>query len=281
MSESTKKLTCTIPGSLWSALEERMQRTGETLDQVVANSLNEELGLTQHTIFQVSTSGALVKGVYQGFVRMGDIKRHGDFGLGTFDSLDGEGIMLEGHCYRAGSNGTVSEVSENVLTPFWVTTKFQTDRKEDFQNVLHLEDLCDRLSAMRPSDNLMAAIRIDGIFSSIKVRVACKAEAGVDLVSAMAHQHEFSYQNIKGTLIGFYTPEYARTINVPGYHLHFLSSDRICGGHVLNLKATLLSVAVEITSDFHVALPENQAFLLADLTGDPAAQLSKAEGSSR
>ena len=39
--------------------------------------------------YQVSTAGALVEGVYQGAVSVGTVREHGDFGLGTFEDLDG------------------------------------------------------------------------------------------------------------------------------------------------------------------------------------------------
>ena len=46
----------------------------------------------------MSTCGALVQGDYQGCVTVGELLKHGDFGLGTFDGLDGEGIMLDDCC---------------------------------------------------------------------------------------------------------------------------------------------------------------------------------------
>ena len=46
-------------------------------------------------IFQTSTMGALLDGVYDGDVSIREVLRHGDFGLGTFNSLDGE-MLVEG-----------------------------------------------------------------------------------------------------------------------------------------------------------------------------------------
>jgi acetolactate decarboxylase len=51
----------------------------------------------------------------------------------------------------------------------------------------------------------------------------CKTEEGVPLLKAAAVQPEFEFHNIPGTLVGFWTPQYAKNLNVPGYHLHFLS----------------------------------------------------------
>ena len=78
-------------------------------------------------------------------------------------------------------------------------------------------------------------------------------------------------------LVGFWTPQYARTVNVAGYHLHFLSDDRQSGGHLLECRARELEVAIEHAADFRMAIPETAGFLRADLSGDPGADLEKAE----
>ena len=97
------------PDALWNALQAHCQRTGESLNHTVATALAEMLDVEHHTIYQVSTSGALVQGVFGGCVRVADILRHGDFGLGTFDSLDGEGLLIDGRCWQARSDGSVRE----------------------------------------------------------------------------------------------------------------------------------------------------------------------------
>ena len=271
-------LDCKVPAGVWSALRLRMERTGETLAQAVTSCLGEALDVERHSIFQVSTSGALVQGVYQAATTIGDVRQHGDFGLGTFVGLDGEGILLDGLCYRAGSDGTLTQVPDSTPAPFWMATRFYADVEQHILNVESWEDLCSRLSALRSSENLLAAIRVEGVFDFIHIRVACKAEAGTSLVDATSHQAEFRFENLTGTLVGFFTPAYARTINVPGYHLHLISADRLHGGHVLEIRAKSLKVSLHATNDLHLVLPENAAFLHADLNTDPAAALAQAEG---
>lgn len=275
---SSTPLACHIPAGVKHALLQRMARTGESIDQVVTDCLAESLDVTQHSIFQVSTSGALVQGVYQAATTLGDVRRHGDFGLGTFVNLDGEGIMLDGKCFRAGSDGSLAEVPDSTTAPFWVTTHFSADVQTELEEVHDWADLCNQLTGLRTSENLLAAIRIEGLFDFIHVRVACKAAAGASLVDATSHQAEFKWTELRGTLVGFFTPSYARTINVPGYHLHLLSDDRLHGGHVLELRARRVRVSLHVTNDLHVVLPENAAFLHADLNADPAAALARAEG---
>ena len=270
-------LNVSLGDGLWDALHVLADRTGESVSHIVRRSLADTLDLDHHTIYQVSTSGALVQGVYQGCVRVADIKRHGDFGLGTFDGLDGEGIMLDGTCWQARSDGSVRVAPEEALAPFWATTFFAADRTATLPSVASWEDLTAQLDALRRSDNLFCAIRVEGTFERIDYRVACKSAHGTDLVSATSHQAEFSRQNIQGSLVGFWTPSYARTINVPGYHLHLLSADHQYGGHILDLEAKELTVQLHMDNHVHLALPETPAFLEADLKGDPAEALARAE----
>jgi acetolactate decarboxylase len=102
------ELTVSIPGSLKSALDAEVRRAGGTVSSVVAKALAQHLDVSVHTLFQVSTSGALVAGVYDGEVNVKSILDHGDFGLGTFANLDGEMVILDGNVYQVQGTGRVS-----------------------------------------------------------------------------------------------------------------------------------------------------------------------------
>jgi acetolactate decarboxylase len=276
--DSIHRVQLNLGGGLWEALQERCRRTGESADHVINSALAEALDLEHHTIYQVSTSGALVQGVYSGCVKVEDLLQHGDFGLGTFDGLDGEGILLDGHCWQARSDGRVVPSAPDALAPFWVLTRFHSDLNKTLDGVTSWIDLTSRLDALRDNSNLFVAIRIRGVFDHIRYRVACKAKPGEDLVHATSAQATFEHEQVSGTLVGFWTPNYARTINVPGYHLHLISDDHQQAGHVLELKASHLDVDIHRESDLQLVLPETPDFLKADLSSDPAKALAKAEG---
>lgn len=278
--ESYHALPLRLPAGIWQALQARCRRTGESVHHVITSALAESLDLDHHTLYQVSTSGALVQGVYQGCVRVGDIRRHGDLGLGTFDGLDGEGMMLDGVCWQARGDGTVRVAPDDCLAPFWAATHFQADQCHQLRDVRDWSDLMARLDGFRPSANLFLAIRLHGRFDWIRVRTACKSPPGMDLATATGHQVEFEWQELEGTLMGFWTPAYAHTINVPGYHLHLLSDDHRHGGHLLDLRATQLELELQCDTQLQLALPETEAFLRADLNADPAAVLNQGMGGS-
>lgn len=267
-----------LPESLVTALKAHCEKTSESADHAIQRALAQALGVEHHTIYQVSTSTALVQGVYQGCVTVGDVKTHGNFGLGTYDALDGEGLMLEGEVWQALSDGSVVKPKDSATAPFWACTTFDPDKTDMLAVVSSWDHLLAQLDTMRTSNNLFLAFRIDGRFDEIHYRVACKTSPGTDLVTATNHQAEFTLNNCDGTLMGFWSPAYARTLNVPGYHLHLLSRDHQRGGHVLNLKARDLKVQVMNVNNVVIALPESPAFLEADLSTDPTDALKKAEG---
>ncbi|MEB3332475.1 MAG: acetolactate decarboxylase [Synechococcaceae cyanobacterium] len=281
MSRLRQPLTLTLPEGLRRALEEHCRRTGESPGHVLRAALADHLDLEHHTLWQVSTSTAVVEGVSQGCLRVGELNRHGDFGLGTFDHLDGEGVLLNGECWQARADGSLSRAPDDELTPFFVVTHFRSDQQHHFADVTSWSDLCERLDRLRPSDNLFLAIRVHGLLGRIEVRSVSAVESGTDLVSAAAAQSIFDHRDVSGTLVGFWSPSYASSLNIPGYHFHFLSDDRRCGGHVLEngaLAARQLTVDLHLETDLRLALPQTRAFLEADLRRDPTAALHTAEG---
>jgi acetolactate decarboxylase len=78
------QLDTTISPGPWRALVDHAQRAHEPLAHIVSKALAEYLQIAHHTLYQVSTT-ALVEGIYQGAVRVGTLRVHGDLGLGTFE----------------------------------------------------------------------------------------------------------------------------------------------------------------------------------------------------
>jgi acetolactate decarboxylase len=258
------------------ALDMYIKRTKQSASAVVTTALSQFLNHPLHTLFQVSTSGALVRGVYQRAVSVEVLKRHGDFGLGTFDDLDGEMAVLEGRVYQARADGTVREVPDGVTAPFAVITRFETDARGHIPGVGNLSEMVAQCDQYRESDNLFFAIRIDGHFDYVHTRAMRATDQ--PLAQAAAVQPEFGFRQLDGTLVGIWSPAFSSAFSVPGYHFHFLSSDRTKGGHLLDCSGRNLAMQVERLTEFHISLPESEEFLKADLSKDPSAELSSAEG---
>ena len=285
MSDRNKRtnpqLNCTLSAGLWAILQEHSRKINEPVSHIVSRALADYLQVSHSTLYQVSTATALVEGIYQGAVRVRTLREHGDLGLGTFENLDGEMVIVDGRFFQARSDGSVTEVDDNVLAPFAVITRFAPDPAIVMQQCPDLSHLLAQFDQLRHSDNFFFALRVEGHFSYVRTRAMCRTEEGVPLIQAAAVQPEFEFHDVLGTLVGFWTPEYAKTLNVPGYHLHFLSADHKSGGHLLECSGLNLRLQIQREGDYHVALPETEDFVKADLRRDPGADLAKAEGAKK
>jgi acetolactate decarboxylase len=270
-------LDISIPASLRTVLDAEVTRTKGTPSSVVTAALSQYLGVPVHTLFQVSISGALVAGVYDREVSVKSILKHGDFGLGTFANLDGEMVVLDGRAYQVQGTGRVSEAGPDAGAPFAVVTRFSPQTDVETEPVASFKDLEDRCDRYRNSGNIFYAVRLDGRFSRVRTRAVNPPQPGTRLVDAAKAQSEFNFNEIDGTLIGLWSPGFSSAFSIAGYHFHFLSKDRQHGGHLLEVKAGPLRLKVEALTDFHLALPESEAFLKADLSKNTAEELAYAE----
>lgn len=202
-------LACNIPASLLAALESRDLDTGEGVSHAVTVALAQYLDTPVHTLFQVSTSGALVAGRYDGVVTSREILRHGDFGLGTFAGLDGEMAILDGHVYRVRGDGTVSEAAADDAAPFAMVTRFSTQidiQAAPTDSLAALSSLCD---SQGRSDNVFYAFRLDGCFAKVRTRAVSPPGKDGRLVDAAKVQAEFQFCDVRGTLVGLWSPGFS------------------------------------------------------------------------
>jgi acetolactate decarboxylase len=270
-------LDAAIPASLKAALDAEAARTKRTVSSVVTAALAHYLEKPIHTVFQVSISGALVAGVYDREVSVQAILERGNFGLGTFANLDGEMVVVDGHVYQVKGSGQVVEAPADAGAPFAVVTFFEPEIDVSISTVPALKDLQARCDGFRQSGNIFYAIRLDGFFKRVRTRAVNPPEPGTRLIDAAKAQSEFNFADIEGTLVGLWSPGFSSAFSVAGYHFHFLSADRQHGGHLLDAAADALRLRVEALTEFHLALPESEAFLKADLSKNTADELAYAE----
>jgi acetolactate decarboxylase len=230
-------------------------------------------------LFQTSTIDALLAGVFDGDLSLGELLTHGDLGIGTFDALDGEMIVLDGTCYQVKSDGRVYRPDPTTLTPFAAVCRFRPEQRfpiETPANAAQIQSLLDRRAA---NPNLFYAIKITGHFNSVHTRsVPRQTRPYPTLKEATAKQPEFHIPPTRGTLVGFRSPTYAKGLNVPGYHLHFLSDDRTVGGHVLAYELASGQCEIEAFSRWTLQVPEKQAaFAESDLAPDRSHDLEQIE----
>jgi len=217
-------------------------------------------------IYQTSTMGALLSGVYEGDVTIRELLRHGDFGLGTFNCLDGEMLVLDGVCYQLRSDGSATIADPEERTPFAAVTWFRPDRRIDISAPSDRAALKTLIDATLESTNLMVAVRVTGQFSSIRTRTVSEQHPPYrPLTEATQDQQEVTFTDVSGTLAGFRMPDYEQGIAVAGYHSHFIDTDRRHGGHTLDYRLVSGTVEIGIRSELHLSLQRTAQFLGAEL----------------
>jgi len=247
----------------------------------VATSLQKNTVSAQdrETLYQVSTIDALMRGVFDGVEPVGELRKHGDFGIGTFDGLDGEMIVLDGKVYQAKADGGVYVVEDRATTPLATVTYFDRDMAATTDTEMNFSVFSSVMSARLPSQNMVYAVRMHGTFPSMKVRAIPRQHKPYPtLTDAAKNESVYTYPDATGAVVGFYTPVFFKGLNVVGYHLHFISDDRHTGGHILDFTLPAnATVEYDMTPEFTMSLPTSGAFTGADLTKDLSADLEKVE----
>ena len=232
----------------------------------------------KNQLTQISTIDALLAGAYDGQMTIGDLKAHGNLGLGTFDALEGEMIVLDGKVYQARVDGTVAKMPDKTTTPFAAVVEFDSDEAALLSGPLSDEGLQSKIDELAPNKNLFLAVRIDGLFPSMKVRSVPKQEKPYPpLADAVKDQAVFEYANITGTVLGFRSPAFVKGIGVPDYHLHFISKDRKIGGHILDFTLVNSVLQMDVCNRFLLLLTEQENFSTLDLSLDRSHELKKVE----
>ena len=229
-------------------------------------------------LVQTSTIDALLDGVYDGNTTFESLEKYGDFGIGTFNGLDGEMLALDGKFYQIKSDGHAYPVEDNQKTPFAVVTYFQADQKQNLNEGETFKTFKKKSGDYLDSNNIFYAIKITGKFKSMLVRSVPKQEKPYkQLKDVVKQQTLFEYKDVYGTIVGFYCPAYTKGLNVPGFHFHFLNRSKKNGGHVLNFVVDKAVIELDEKNDFFLSLPISNAFRKSDLKKDRTKELHKVE----
>jgi acetolactate decarboxylase len=210
-----------------------------------------------HSVFQISTFHALKQGLLETETTFGELKKQGDFGLGTLNGLDGEMVALNGEFFQIKADGSVHSIPDDAKTPFAVMTFFRSYKKVSLPRVNNLKEFEEALDGLQPDRDSILAIKASAVFEQIKVRSPRKqTKPYPPLEEALKGQAEFELKNVQGTVVGFRFPKYMDGVSVPGDHLHFITADKKAGGHVMECSADNASVEIAVISNFSLKFPK-------------------------
>ncbi|MFZ5807422.1 MAG: acetolactate decarboxylase [Verrucomicrobiota bacterium] len=235
---------------------------------------------TSRGIVQISTIGALMEGLYDGQISCRELLTYGNLGIGTFAGLDGEMVVLDGTVFQIKADGKVYRPHPETKTPFAVVA-FWNDPKEIFlEKGMNLDAVMQKIDALLQDKNIFYAVKLRGVFSKMKTRsVPAQIKPYPPLAEVVKNQPIFDFENISGVVVGFRTPEYMKTITVPGWHLHFLSDDRASGGHILDFEIEEGAVQIDEIRQFSMILPsQGEEFSKVNLEKERSDELRKIEG---
>lgn len=221
-------------------------------------------------IFQVSTLQALSLGYTRAVMPVKEFIRHGNMGLGTFEGVDGEMIVIDGRCYQADAHGNVCPADPETGVPFAVIADCGEEKKAPIGSCASIDELKDFLNHVVDDAfelNSMHVVRIDGLFEKISAR----SESGsmtnhVELKDILVNrQMDFTFTNTEGSLIAVRFPDYMDGINAAGWHLHYISNDRTLGGHVFDLSFEKADATIETISRIELMMPTGPVFDTYDM----------------
>ncbi len=222
----------------------------------------------QDLLFQTSTFEGLTQENYRGALSVKTLLSRGNIGLGTFHNLDGEGIVLGQSYYQITDDGTsqghVRRAPEELTTPFAAVTRFEPDQIIRLQGSFSFDQLGEELKKRFPKEhqeNIPYTFRITGTFSGVKTRSFRKqSEPYPPFEKVLENQKVFEFQNVKGTMVGFWSPDYMDGIQLKGFHFHFLTENHDGGSHVLEFQtspAQEMKIEVDNTCNLYIDLSRN------------------------
>ncbi len=218
-----------------------------------------------YKMYQVSTLQALALGYSRAVITVEELLKEGDTGLGTYEDVNGEMIVLDGHCYRARHDGSVVEAAPDAGIPFCAVSKLHSEREFRMGAMPDIQSIRTELTRKieeRFGLNSMHVVRIDGTFDKVDARSEAPYRSHhVTLKTVLdSNQTAFVFENIRGSLVGVYYPDHMDGINMPGWHLHFLSEDRTKGGHVFDVCMKEGTVKLDKINRIEINLPRDAAF---------------------
>lgn len=231
-----------------------------------------------NTVTQVSILDALLASQFDGCLPCRELLEHGDLGIGTFDRMHGEMVIVDGTIYQIKADGKVYTPDPENRTPFATVCHFRPDETWTLTGPIDLEAMEKVIDEKAANQNVFCAIRVEGSFSYMKTHALQKQSKPypptAEVVRACV---QFEMKDVSGTMVGFRAPPYLKGINDPGYHLHFLSDDKTQGGHIREFVMDRGTCAIDICSNHFVILPEDGAALAGiDLSGDLVREFEEA-----
>jgi acetolactate decarboxylase len=215
------------------------------------------------SFFQVGNVMAFLNGIYESDVTFAELSKQGDFGLGTFNGVDGEMVAVDGVFYRIDEQGRAEVASQTLCTPFSVVSHFKSPMLTfTLDNIDTMADISKVIDERLPTLNAFYMIRLDGGFEQVQLRSeACQPKPNKPLAETLPKvQNKFSLAKSTGTMVVSRCPSYSVGCTIPGYHYHYIDEAKSTGGHVFDFKLKSATVSVVLLREFVMWIQDSKAF---------------------
>ncbi|MBT9605711.1 acetolactate decarboxylase [Microbacterium sp.] len=229
-------------------------------------------------VTQFAVLDALMGGMYTAGIPVSEVHSWGDTGIGCCDRLGGEVLLVDGEAFECTVDAAPRLLREDETLPFVDVCSFGQSEGEHLEG-LDLGGLTAAVEDRLVSRNLFHAVRVDGVVRRVRTRVTARQEAPFrPLVDVAAEQVETVTHDRSGVIVGFWMPRIYQGISVAGLHVHFLSEDRLIGGHVLDVDIDRAVLRVSAFAQFSLRLPLDEEFLATELTHGEDHRITAIEG---
>lgn len=228
-----------------------------TSNSFAVGAVASSVAMPSVSLYQLGNASALFSGLVEGNENIKSLMIKGDFGLGTFNDIDGELVAVDGKFFKIGQKGVTTPVEIIWKSPFVELVKFKNNDTMCITSAVNYDLLKQQLASQIDNKNIPYAIKISGTFDFLKLRSRSprKSTDNNNIV-----EESYTANDVKGTLVGYWFPDYLLSLTVPAFHFHFIADDHKLSGHVLELKTTDVKVAMNKISQIEMAFPQSIAY---------------------
>lgn len=216
------------------------------------------------TLYQVSLLQGLMQGDFYGSISVKELKELGDIGIGTFEGVNGELVMLGGVVYQALGNDEVKIAADDVKVPFANVAKFSQNSSCELNNIANSDVLIKELekNISKSGKNHFYFVQISVENAAICYRSEeAQSEPYLPLAAALKRsERDFCVNSADGDIVALFTPSFMNTLNISGWHFHFISKDKKHGGHATHISFKKAVARICALSQFHMFLPHSKYF---------------------
>jgi acetolactate decarboxylase len=229
-------------------------------------------------LFQYASINSLMQGYYDGKITVGELRKKGSCGIGTYNTLNGEMIYVDNVFYQSQMDGSLKVMSDTTHVPYAVVVDFKPKIVIYIDKEFNYNDLENYLDSVMPNKNLFVAMKFEGEIKEAKLRTIPRQQRPYKkLLEVIKDQVVYKTRNEQSIMFGFRSPKYAKEFSVVGYHCHTVTASRKIGGHVLDCSGFRGKIYLQYLDKVELSIPSDDEFSTLPLGEEQVQEVKKIE----